>query len=311
MSKFKDKAPSTLDVAFKNWAIPQLRVIFFAGHDSSAATLCYLFYLLSQNSASMDKLRAEHDNVFGNDFSAASELIRAWPQLLNKLPFTNAVIKEVLRLFPPASAARFGRPCSDIVGDDGRRYPTGDNFLWVLHSALHRNPKSWKDPSAFIPECYLLGPEDLLYPVKGAYRPFEHGPRDCIGQALAMSKLKISLVMLVRTFDVIPAYDDWDQVHGIPKLRTCKFQGERAYQIRSGWCASGRWCSVPHHGARVRNDSVTTRSAAAGGFPDTETRSTCVRVYSQAPRLMYANHSFLELREECDVAERYVAPAEE
>jgi cytochrome P450 len=231
MSKLKDKATVTLDVSFKKWAIPQLRIMFFTGHDSSAATLCYLFYLLFQNPTSMDKLRVEHDSVFDNDVSAASELIRTQPQLLNKLPYTTAVIKEVLRLFPPASASRLGRAGSDLVDDDGKRYPTDNNFVWVLHNLLHRNPKYWKDPNAFIPERFLVGPEDPLYPVKGAYRPFEHGPRDCIGQALAMSKLKISLVMLVRTFDIKPAYDEWDQIHGIPKLRTCTFQGERAYQI--------------------------------------------------------------------------------
>jgi cytochrome P450 len=231
MSKLKDKAPSTLDVAFKDWAIPQLRFMFFTGYSSAAATLSYAFYLISQHPLSIEKLRAEHDDVFGKDLSAASDLIRAQPQLLNRLPYTTAVIKEVLRLFPPAAASRLGRASCNIVGHDGKRYPTANVFVWVLHSVLHRDPRYWKDPSVFIPERFLVGPDDPLYPVKGAYRPFEHGPRDCIGQALAMSKLKISLVMLVRLFDVVPAYKEWDQMHVIPGSRTCRFRGERAYQV--------------------------------------------------------------------------------
>jgi cytochrome P450 len=231
ISKHKDKAFATLDTAFTTWAIPQLRIMFFVGHDSSAATICYIFYLLSQNPSAMEKVRAEHDELFGTDISAAPNLMRIQPHTLNKLPYTTAVIKEVLRLFPPASGFRLGRPGADIHGDSGTRYPTDNTRIWVLHSVLHRNPRYWKDPSAFIPERFLVGPEDPLYPVKGAYRPFEHGPRDCIGQALAMSVLKTSVVILARAFDVKPAYDEWDEMHGIPKLRTCRFEGERAYQI--------------------------------------------------------------------------------
>jgi cytochrome P450 len=181
MSKHKDKLPATLDTAFKKWAIPQLRILFFVGHDSSAATICYVFYLLNQNPSAMQKLRAEHDELFGTERSAASNLLRTQPQLLNKLPYTTAVIKEVLRLFPPASGFRYGRPGVGMVGTDSARYPTDDTRVWILHSVLHRNERYWKDPSSFIPERFLVGPEDPLYPVKGAYRPFEHGPRDaCI-----------------------------------------------------------------------------------------------------------------------------------
>jgi cytochrome P450 len=118
-----------------------------------------------------------------------------------------------------------------MVGEDGTRYPTDDTRIWVLHSVLHRNARYWKEPSLFIPERFLVGPEDPLYPIKGAYRPFEHGPRDCIGQALAMSMLRICLVMLIRTFNVAPAYEEWDIMHGIPPERNCRFEGERAYQI--------------------------------------------------------------------------------
>lgn len=227
----KNKAPAVLDATFKKWAIPQLRIMLFVGHDSSAATTTYAFYLLFQNPLAMREIRAEHDEIFGKDTSATPDLLRTQPQLLNKLPYTTAVIKEVLRLFPPASGFRYGRPGADMLGANGERYPTDDTRIWILHSVLHRNPKYWKDPSIFIPERFLVGPEDPLYPVKGAYRPFEHGPRDCIGQALAMSMLRISLVMLMRTFDVTPAYDEWDEMHGIPAKRFCRFEGERAYQI--------------------------------------------------------------------------------
>jgi hypothetical protein len=46
-----------------------------------------------------------------------------------------------------------------------------------------------------------------------------------------MSILRISLVMLARKFDATPAYEEWNQIHGIPQKRNCRFEGERAYQI--------------------------------------------------------------------------------
>jgi cytochrome P450 len=232
INKYKDKASNTLDPKFKRWAIPQLRLMFFVGHDSTSATICYTFYLMSQNPSALQKLRDEHDEVFGGT-SEAPRLLREQPQLLSKLTYTTAVIKEVLRLFPPASGFRLGRPGVDLYGN-GNRYPTENSRIWVLHSVLHRNPRYWKEPLSFIPERFLVGPEDPLYPVKGAWRPFEHGPRNCLGQTLAMLDLRISLVMTMRTFNVKPAYDEWDKLHGIPKLRTCTFQGERAYQIGHG-----------------------------------------------------------------------------
>jgi cytochrome P450 len=162
VSKHKDKTTPTLDAAFKKWAILQLRIMFFVGHDSSAATICYVFYLLFQNPAAMKRLRAEHNEVFGGDTSAAPNLLRTQPQLLNRLPYTTAVIKEVLRLFPPAFGFRYGRPGVDMHGDDGVRYPT-ENTHMGLHSVLHRNARYWKDASFSIPERFLVGSEDPLY----------------------------------------------------------------------------------------------------------------------------------------------------
>jgi cytochrome P450 len=230
VSKYKEKAPEVLDTAFKRWAIPQLRIMFFVGHDSSTATLSYTFYLLSKNPSALKKMRAEHDDVFGTDVAAAPHLLRTQPHLLNKLTYATAVIKEVLRLFPPASGFRSGGPGDHLVDErTGTRYPVEGANVWILHSVLHRNPRYWKDPAKFIPERFLVGPDDPLYPVKGAWRPFEHGPRDCIGQALAMTTLKVSLVMLVRTFDVQPAYGEWDSIHGISQKKDSTFEGERAY----------------------------------------------------------------------------------
>jgi cytochrome P450 len=238
------KQHTTLNPDFEKWAITQLRLFFFVGHDSTSPTICYCFYLLSKNPDALGKLRDEHDTVFGKDLSRLPDLLREQPHLLNKLTYTNAVLKETLRLFPPAGGFRAGAPGVYLYDTKGNKYPTEGTMVWVLHPALQRNPQYWKDAKAFIPERWLVGPEDPLYPVKGAWRPFEFGKRDCLGQNLAMLDLRISIAMIVRQFDISDAYAEWDQLH--PQKRPQMVDGERAYQIGNGGAhpADGFPCRV-------------------------------------------------------------------
>lgn len=71
-----------------------------------------------------------------------------------------------------------------------------------------------------------------MYPRKGAFRPFEFGPRNCIGQELAMLELKLVLVMTARGFEVKSVYDEWDNSNHTNGMKT--LNGDRAYQILSG-----------------------------------------------------------------------------
>ena len=177
LSRRKENVSHKLDAAFKNQATPQLRLMFFVGHDSTTSTVCYALYLLYKNKDSLFKIREEHDAVFGVDTSSASAQLRKHPHLINQLPYTTAVIKEALRLFTPASGFRAGSPDVILTGSNGETYPTEDTRIWILHSVLHRNPRYFPKPSSFIPERFLVEPNDSLYPPKGAWRPFEHGPR--------------------------------------------------------------------------------------------------------------------------------------
>jgi cytochrome P450 len=179
----------------------------------------------------MQRLRTEHDEVLG-DISITMETIVKSPQLLNQLPYTLAVIKESLRLWPPASCMRGGKPDVNIVDDNGTSFPTEGCYVWQIALLLLRHPKYWKNPDSFMPERWLVGPEDPLYPVKGTWRPFEFGPRNCLGQTLALMELKVVLVMTARKFDIQPAYDQWDQIHNNRHVRVV--EGNRAYQVEGG-----------------------------------------------------------------------------
>lgn len=98
-----------LDATFKTAAVNNIKTFVFAGHDTTSSTICYCYYYLSKNPSTLDAIRREHDEVFGNDPSAAADMIKEDAILLNKLDYTLAVIKEVLRLQPPASTVRQGQ----------------------------------------------------------------------------------------------------------------------------------------------------------------------------------------------------------
>ncbi|KAH8428088.1 cytochrome P450 [Aspergillus melleus] len=237
-------AGDKLDPDFKKWATIQIRTFLFAGHDSTAATIVYSIYLLSKHPEILAKVRSEHDEVFGSDITAAAGLLKQHPELINRLPYTLAVIKETLRLFPAASALREGQPGVYLQDKNGTKYPTEDLCIWIIHTGLQRNPNYWPDPHAFKPERWLVGPEHPLYPPKGAWRPFEFGPRDCIGQPLALLDVKITLVLTLREFDFQDRYAEWDRQHPRPGPKTVF--GERAYQIPLGGShpADGLPCRV-------------------------------------------------------------------
>ena len=225
-------ASKTLDASFKSWAITQIRLFLFAGHDSTSSTICYIYYLLARHPSCLARLRAEHDSIFGTDLATVPTLLLEQPHLINQLPYTLAVLKESLRLFPPASAMRGGRAGVSLTDPKGNAYPTEGTNIWILHHVLQRNPQYWKDPDAFIPDRWLVGPEDPYYPVKGAWRPFEFGPRNCVGQTLVTLDVRVALVMTVREFDIRDAYEEWDSVHPMKEIKDVR--GERCYQVSQG-----------------------------------------------------------------------------
>ncbi|KAF1837475.1 cytochrome P450 [Decorospora gaudefroyi] len=237
MDKYLDDVEPQNEVsksAFKQLAKPQLRLFLYAGHDTTSSTLLYSYLLLSRHPVVLSKVRAEHDQVFGSDFSLnnITQTITHDPTRLNQLPYTLAVIKEVLRIFPPAGSMRNGRPDLFLADEQGQRYPTEGCHIWTLTLALHHNRDAFVQPEDFVPERWLVDPEHPLHPKKGSWRAFEWGPRACIGQTLAQLELKVALVMTVRMFDIAPAYEEWDTLH--PRKGVKTVDGNRAYQAEMG-----------------------------------------------------------------------------
>lgn len=228
-----------LDPTFKEGAINNMKVFLFAGHDTTSSTICYCYYYLSRDSACLATLTKELDEVLGPDPSpiATSDKLKVEPHLLSKLEYCTAVVREALRLQPPANTARMGQRGFFLRDPEtGEQLPTEHFMLWPVNSAIQRSSKYWSDPHSFIPERFMDGAGYN----KDAWIAFSKGTRNCIGQDLALMEVKIILAMTVRMFEVKMAYDEVSKLKGDGsgyRSETNGVQemfGEEAYQVQVG-----------------------------------------------------------------------------
>ncbi|KAL2754843.1 hypothetical protein ACRALDRAFT_1082494 [Sodiomyces alcalophilus JCM 7366] len=233
-----DEAKADRD--FLENTMEQLKIFLFAGHDTTASALGFAYYHLHKHPSCLAKMRQEHDAVFGTDPSLAADRLAAQPTLLNQLPYTTAVLKEVLRLAPPVGSVRAGGPDFFLTHPaTGTRYPTDGFMLFSCSFAAHRHPAIWTDPDSFVPERWIPSDDPAQRETdarlrKNAWRPFELGARACIGQELAMTELRLILVLTVRELDVVPAYaDDAPTVFGEPAYQA-DLPGEVTAHLKGG-----------------------------------------------------------------------------
>lgn len=128
------------DEHFAQYATYQIRLFLFAGNDTTSSTMVYVYHLLSQHPEALSTLRKEHDDVFGTDTRRAAQILKEQPAMINKCLFTLAVIKETLRLYPPAATMRAGQPGITITDRHRNHCPMDYVGATVLHQAVHRNP---------------------------------------------------------------------------------------------------------------------------------------------------------------------------
>ncbi len=172
----------------------EVLTMLLAGHETTANALAWTFYCISKHPQVARRLEAELDEVL--DGSAPTmEQVRS-------LPYTTQVLKESMRLYPPAWTV--GRRAEEGDEISGCRIPKGGLVLMSPY-VLHRHPDYWENPEAFDPDRF--GP-DKAPPVRGAYMPFIVGPRKCIGEHFAMTESVIMIATLISKyrFELIPGH---------------------------------------------------------------------------------------------------------
>ena len=155
-----------------------------AGHETTARSLGWALYLLSQATDERDRLEAELD---AHDFDSP---LSEW---LDRLPFTRAVLDEAMRLYPPAPSLNRAAIKADKVG--AVDIPAGASVL-VMPWIVHRHETLWDRPNDFVPSRFLPGQREKID--RFQFLPFGIGPRVCIGQYFAMQEAVIALAALLR-----------------------------------------------------------------------------------------------------------------
>jgi hypothetical protein len=231
-----------LDQHFAAYSQYQIRLFLFAGHDTTTGSLVYSLHMLAKYPEVLRRVQEEHTSVFGPDPKETANRLRENPALISQLPYTLAVIKETMRIYAPSGAVRDGVPGRYLTDRHGTSFPTEGIHISIMHSAIHDNPRLWPLVREFVPERWLSEPGDPLHPPHGAWRAFEVGPRNCIGQTLALMELRLTLVMVARTFSIKPAYEEWDDIKpksllermSLSKQGPNTVDGDRAYPIERG-----------------------------------------------------------------------------
>jgi cytochrome P450 len=161
--------------------------LFVAGHETTALSLSWTWYLLGENPAAEERLHEELRAVLAGRPAEVSDL--------EKLPYLNAVVHESLRLYPPAYM--MARMNVETVNVGGYEIPPRTTLLasqWVMH----RDPRFFEQPEKFVPERWFDGLESRLPP--GAYFPFGDGPRRCIGQGFAQLETALVIAAIAQKF---------------------------------------------------------------------------------------------------------------
>jgi cytochrome P450 len=166
----------------------ELLTILLAGHETTASTLSWTWYLIDRHPEVADKMRTEALDVLG-DRTPQLEDVRG-------LRYTTMVIEEVMRLYPPVWGLTRRAVSADKVG--GYRVPAGADVM-ISPYTLHRNPSFWPDPERFDPQRFdpaVGGAAARRY----SYIPFGAGPRVCVGSHLGMLEATLVAAMVARRF---------------------------------------------------------------------------------------------------------------
>jgi cytochrome P450 len=168
--------------------VDEMKQYMWAGTETTALTLAWSLYLLSQHPEAAERIRQEADEICGDREPYWDEV--------QHLTYTKRVIQETMRLYPPIWALIRVAAGDDVI--DGHEIHAGDKVVMCTYIA-HHSPKYWTDPEKFDPDRFSR--ERMRKRVKYSYLPFAAGKRACIGGALSQIENTLALVTLLRRFE--------------------------------------------------------------------------------------------------------------
>ncbi len=176
----------------------QINTFLIAGHETTSGLLSCTIYALLKHPEVLKKAYEEVDRVLGPDINA-----RPTYQQVTQLTYITQILKEALRLWPPAPAYGIAPLQDETIG--GKYKLKKNTFVTVLVMALHRDPSVWgPNPDAFDPENFSREAE-AKRPVN-AWKPFGNGQRACIGRGFAMHEAALAIGMVLQRFRLIDTH---------------------------------------------------------------------------------------------------------
>ena len=168
----------------------EVATLFAAGHETTSNALSWAWYLLAQHPRVEAKLHAELDTVLAGRQPSLADL--------PNLPYTLQVVKEAMRLYPPAWILN-GRIALEDVQLNGYTVPKG-SIIFISPYVMHHLADYFDEPETFKPERFTPQFEKSL--PKYAYMPFGGGARVCIGNAFAMMEAQLVLATIAQRFSL-------------------------------------------------------------------------------------------------------------
>jgi cytochrome P450 len=204
----------------------ELIVFIAAGHDTTATTLTYALWQLGRNPQIQERVRAEVAELGEHELT---------PDDVAELGYTVQVLREALRLCPPAPGA--ARVAMRDMVVDGHRVKAGTMLLYGIF-AVQRDPALWDRPLEFEPQRFR--PEALARLSRWQYLPFGGGPRSCIGDHFAMLEATLALATIVRRAELrseepeFPISTPFTLVAGAPILATVSWRRGQTTEYAGG-----------------------------------------------------------------------------
>lgn len=168
--------------------------LFMAGHETTANTLAWVWYLLANHPEAEASLHAELDKVLPDRPPTVADLPR--------LRITGSIVTETLRLYP--TVWMVGRENTEPVELGGYCVPVGTT-VFMPQWTIHRDARWFDEPESFRPERWEDGLQERIH--RYAYFPFGGGPRVCIGNSFAMMEASLLLATIARRFRLVLAAD--------------------------------------------------------------------------------------------------------
>ena len=165
----------------------EIVTLYIAGHETTANALSWAWMLLAQDPATMAELKVELKRVLDGRLPTVEDV--------PALAYTNAAVKETLRLYPPAWT--FFRVAGEGVRIGGYDIPKGTQ-VWISQWVTHRDGRFFENPNSFAPQRWLDGLEKRL--PRYAYLPFGGGPRVCIGNRFAQMEAVLILATIAQRY---------------------------------------------------------------------------------------------------------------